>query len=472
MKWMAISPEILYLVATMGFLVRSLGGRSKHGREHGAALVLAGAGVLLSLAVVGSEGHLFAAAYRMDLFTQVFKVMLSAGLFLVVSLCGEMIDVREEARHDFYALLFVCTLAMMMLVSSDHLLAMYVSLELSSYSLYVLVALRKDQEMGLEAGIKYFVVGIFASAVMVFGLALLYGTVHSAYMPEITKNLPGMIGQPAVIFGLVLTLSGFLFKLAIFPFHHWAPDVYQGAMNQVSAYIATASKVAAIAVLIKLVAAAGQGSPYLTHVLVVLSIVSMTVGNLAAITQQDLKRLLAYSTVAHSGYVLLGILSMNRDGYAGAVFYALSLLIMKSTAFLVVVKVACDGKNPQLVDLAGLHRRSPLLALALMVSLFSLAGIPPTIGFAGKFLVFVAAMERGYFTLVLIAMINVVISLYYYLLVIKAAYLVEPAEEQSPIRLSPAMSLLTGGLIVAMVVGGFFPNPLVELALAASKALL
>lgn len=472
MSWMAISPEILYLLATLGFLALSLGRRTQSGREHSVALALAGAGVLLSLAVTGAEGQMFAATYRMDLFTQVFKAMLALGLLLIVSLCGEMHDVREGGRIDFYALLFVCTLAMMMLVSSDHLLAMYVSLELSSYSLYVLVALRRDQELGLEAGIKYFVVGIFASGFMVFGLALLYGTVHSAYIPEITKSLPGMIGQPAVIFGLLLTLSGFFFKLAIFPFHHWAPDVYQGAMNQVSAYIATASKVAAIAVLIKLVAAAGQGSPYLAHVLVVLSIVSMTVGNLAAITQQDLKRLLAYSTVAHSGYVLLGILSMNRDGYAGAVFYALSLLVMKLTAFLVVVKVACNGRNPRLDDLAGLHRRSPLLALALMVSLFSLAGIPPTIGFAGKFLVFVAAMERGYFTLVLIAMINVVISLYYYLLVIKAAYLQEPAEAQPALRLSPAMSLLTGGLIAAMVLGGFFPNPLIELAIAASKALL
>lgn len=471
MNWMAISPEILYLLATLGFLVLSLG-RGRSGREHSVAVTLAGAGMLLSLASMGAEGQMFAATYRMDLYTQLFKAMLAAGLFLVVNLCGDLNDVRERGRHDFYALLFVCTLAMMMLVSSDHLLAMYVSLELSSYSLYVLVALRRDQNQGLEAGIKYFVVGIFASAVMVFGLALLYATVHSAYIPEITKSLPGMIGQPAVIFGLLLTLSGFFFKLAVFPFHHWAADVYQGAMNQVSAYIATASKVAAIAVLIKLVAAAGQGSPYLKHVLVVLSIVSMTVGNLAAITQTDLKRLLAYSTVAHSGYVLLGILSMNRDGYAGAVFYALSLLVMKLTAFLVVVKVATDGRNPQLDDLAGLHRRSPVLALALMVSLFSLAGIPPTIGFAGKFLVFVAAMERGYFTLVLIAMINVVISLYYYLLVIKAAYLQEPAEEQSPVRLSPAMSMLTGGLILAMVLGGFFPNPLIELALAASKTLL
>jgi NADH-quinone oxidoreductase subunit N len=469
MKWMVVSPEIFYFLAAMGHLVFSLSGRPDPKREYAAALALAGSGVVLSLTAIGAEGHLFATAYRLDLFTQVFKAMLALGLFLIICLCREMSDIRERNRHDFYVLLFMCTLAMMMLVSSDHLLAMVVSLELSSYSLYVLVALRKDQELGLEAGIKYFVVGIFASAVMLFGLALLYGTVGSAYLPEIMRVLPGMIQQPAVVLGLLLALSGFFFKLALFPFHYWAPDVYQGAMNQVSAYIATASKVAAIAVLVKLVAAAGQGSPYLTHVLVMLSIVSMTVGNLAAITQQDLKRLLAYSTVAHSGYVLLGILSMNRDGFAGAVFYALALLVMKFTAFLVVVKVAYEGRNVQVDDLAGLHRRSPLLALALMVSLFSLAGLPPTVGFAGKFLVFVAAMERGYFTLVLIAMVNVVISLYYYLLVIKAAYLLEPKEELPRICLSAPMRLLAGSLVVAMIAAGFFPSPLIELALAASR---
>lgn len=471
MKWMLVSPEIVYLLAAMGFLMGSFAGRPDPRREHAVSLALSGVGVLFSLIALGAEGHWLAATYRMDLFTQVFKALVAVGLFLVLCLCGEMHDLSEKHRHDFHALLFLCTLALMMLVSSDHLLTLVVSLELSSYSLYVLVALRKDRDMGLEAGLKYFIVGIVASAVMLFGLALLYGLLQAAYVPDLMRRLPEAIGQPAVLFALLLALSGFFFKLAVFPFHHWAPDVYQGAMNQVAAYIATASKVAAIAVLTRLVAASGAGTPYLIHALVVLSIASMTVGNLAAITQQDLKRLLAYSTVAHSGYVLLGVLSMNRDGYAGVVFYALALLIMKFTAFLVVVRVAFEGRNVRMEDLAGLHRRSPLLALALMVSLFSLAGIPPTVGFTGKFLVFVAAMERGYFALVLIAMINVVISLYYYLIVIKAAYLLEPVEARPPILLSLPMRVLTGGLVVAMIGAGFYPSPLIELALAASRAL-
>lgn len=275
-----------------------------------------------------------------------------------------------------------------------------------------------------------------------------------------------------VAIGLVLTLCGFFFKLAVFPFHFWAPDVYEGAANQVATYIATASKAAAIAILMRTVALSGAGSAYLVHILVTLSIVSMTVGNLTAIVQRDLKRLLAYSSIAHAGYVLIGILSMNQAGYASAIFYALSLLVMKFTCFLVVVKVADDGRNLNVEHLAGLHRRSPILAMALMLALFGLAGIPPTIGFTGKLLIFTAAMEKGYFFLVLIAMINVVISLYYYLLVLKAAYLLEPETELPELQISPSIKVLAGALISVMIGAGFFPTYLIELAKAAAQVLM
>jgi NADH-quinone oxidoreductase subunit N len=471
MRWMIAAPEIFYFLGALWFLALSLTTRPDPRREHLTSLLLAALGLAVCLASVFSDGYLFIKAFRVDLFSQLFKVMLSLGLFLVICICGKMTDLRERNRHDFYLLLFTCTLALMLLVSADHLLSLYVSLELASYSLYILVAMRRDQDLGLEAGIKYFLLGTFASAVMLFGMALLYATAKATYLSEFAALLPQILDRPIVILALLLTLAGFFFKLAAFPFHFWAPDTYQGAMNQVAAYIATASKVAAIAVILRLVALAGQGSPYLTHILVLLSIVSMTLGNLAAIAQKDLKRLLAFSTIAHSGYILIGILAMNPAGYAGAVFYALALLLMKFTAFLVVVQVAFDGKNVQIDDLAGLHRQSPILALALMVSLFSLAGIPPTIGFTGKFLVFVAAMQKGYFTLVLIAMINVVISLYYYLLVIKAAYLLEPKGDRPAVRLSPPVRLLSGTLIAVMIVAGFFPYYLIQIAETAARVL-
>ena len=473
MKWMIFSPEIYYLLVGLWFLALSMLPRARSRRNYFSALFLAAAGILVCLITVKSEGILFFNAYQVNLFSQVFKVLLSLGLFLVICLCPNLTAIKAKHHPEFYLLLFVCTLAMMMLVSSVHLLAIYVSLELSSYALYILVALRRGKDMGIEAGIKYFLIGIFASAVMLFGLALLYGTTQATYVNQMAKVLPGVIDKPAVVIGLLLTLGGFFFKLAVFPFHFWAPDVYQGAANQVTAYIATASKVAAMALLIRMVSLTGSAAAgnYLVHILVALSIVSMTVGNLAAIVQKDIKRLLAYSTIAHAGYVLIGILSMSTPGYSGVIFYALALLVMKFTAFLVVVKVADDDRNLQIDQLAGLYHRSPLLAMALMVSIFSLAGIPPTIGFTGKLFIFLAAMEQGYFTLVLIAMINVVISLYYYLLIIKAAYLLKPKFAVSEIPLSPPAKVLTIALIIVMVVVGIFPSYVLELAEAAARAI-
>ena len=472
MKWLLFYPELFYFVGGLIFLSLSMAKSSTPRRDYLAGLVLSVLGVVVCLTAVNREGLLFFDTYRVDLFSQVFKVLLSLGLFLIVSICSELKSISVRHHPEFYFLLFVCTLAMMMLVSSVHILTIYVALELSSYSLYILVALRRDQKMSLEAGIKYFLVGIFASAVMLFGVALLYSSTQATYVTDMIRVLPGILDRPAVLIGMLLTLCGFFFKLAVFPFHFWAPDIYQGAANQATAYIATASKVAAIAILTRMVAVSGTGSIYMVHVLVTLSILSMTLGNLAAIVQKDLKRLLAYSAVAHAGYVLIGVLSMNSAGYTSVIFYATALLVMKFTAFLVVVKVADEGQNLEISQLAGLHRRSPLLAMALMVSVFSLAGIPPTIGFTGKFLLFTAAMQNGYFTLILIAMINVVISLYYYLLILKAAYLLEPEAELQPLHLSPPTTLLTGALIFVMVVVGIYPTYLFELARAAAGALL
>ncbi len=466
MKWIMFGPEMICFLGALWLLALAMLGKPDSRRDHLTALGLATLGAVLSLAAVWQDGTVFMKSYRLDLFTQVFKVILSLGLFLVICICGELKDIKERNRPEFFLLLFVCTLAMMLLVSGNHLLTIYVSLELSSYSLYVLVTLRRQEDMGVEAGIKYFLVGIFASAVMLFGIGLLYGATGAIYLDDLVSRIPRLLDQPMVLAALLFTFGGFFFKLAVFPFHFWVADVYQGANNQVTAFIATVSKVAAIAILLRLVAFTGEDGTRLVHVLVGLSVASMTVGNLAAITQQDLKRLFGYSTVAHAGYVLIGVLSLSRDGFAGAVFYAVALLVMKFTAFLVVVKVAQDGENLRVDQLAGLHRRSPLLALALMVSLFSLAGIPPTIGFTGKFLVFVAAIEKGYLALVLVAMVNVVISLYYYLLVIRAAYLLEPQGDAPAIAVSPGTRLLAGSLIVAMIVVGFFPYHLLEVAQA------
>ena len=469
MKWLILGPEIYFLAVGAVFLTLSMT-RPNSRRDFSAALFLAGLGVAVTLATVRLEGSLFHGAYRADLFSQLFKGLLSLGFFLVVCLCSTLNGIPEEKGSEFYLLLATCTLGMMLLVSSLELLTLYVALELASYSLYALVPLRSGGGQEMEAGIKYFLSGIATSALMLFGLASLFAATQTTLISELALKLPGLLNTPMAFIGLLLTLCGFFFKLALFPFHLWAPSVYQGAANQVTAFVATATKVTAMAMLVRLVSMS-DGNTSLAHVLIALAIVSMTYGNLVALVQKDFKRLLAYSAIAHAGYSLIGILSMNSTGYAAALFYAPAYLAATFICFLVVVKIALDGRDVAIVQLAGLHRRSPLLAMALMVGVFSLGGIPPTIGFTGKFLVFNAAMEKGYFLLVLIAMINVVVSLYYYIQVVKAAFLLEPDEELPPIRLSAPATTLTVVMVVVIVAGGSWPRYLFHLAGAAVRAL-
>jgi len=471
MTWTLFIPELYFALTAAVFFGLSLTTHPNLRRDYLSAVFLTSGGLVVTLASVRLEGMLFFEAYRVDLFSQVFKVLVAAGFFLVVCLCSELNGIDERHHSEFFLFLTTCTLAMMMLVSSVELLTIYISLELSSYSLYVLVPLRKGEGVDVEAGIKYFMVGASASAVMLFGLSYLFGVAHTTYVAELIRVLPGLITSPAAILGLILTLCGFFFKLAVFPFHYWAPDVYQGAANQVTAYIATASKVAAVAIIMRL-ASLGGDSTYLVHALMALSICSMTLGNLAAIVQKDLKRLLAYSSISHAGYVLIGILSMSPAGYASAIFYAFAYLVMNLSCFLVVVKVAADGSDLQIAQLAGLHRRSPILAMVLMLSAFGLAGIPPTVGFTGKFLVFAAAVEKGYLWLVIVAMINATISLYYYIMVVKAAYLAEPEGGISRLKISAATRVLAGVLVTIMVVAGIFPHRILEVARAAARSLM
>ncbi len=465
------SPELYTLIMSGVFLCLAMM-RPDARRDYFTALIMTVVGVAVCVACVRMNGVLFSATWRADLFSQVLKVLLFLGFFLVVCLCDDLDGVEERRHSEFYLLLSTCTLALMLLVSSVHLVTMYVALELSSYSLYVLVYLRKGRNRGIESGMKYFIIGASASAIMLFGLALLYGAGRTAYLSELAAVIPTMIHAPAVIVGLVLTFCGFFFKLAVFPFHFWAPDVYEGAPNQAAAYIATVSKVAAIALLMRIAALTGGSGENIARMLIILSIVSMTVGNLSAIAQKDLKRLFAFSSIAHAGYVLIGVLSMTPAGYASAVFYALAVVLLKFTCFFIVIKVSTDGANIEVADLAGLHRRSPVLALALMMALFGLAGVPPTIGFTGKLLIFTAAVQQGYLVLILIAMFNVVISLYYYLLVLRAAYLLEPEAGAAALRMPPALNALAVALIIVIVFAGIFPNPLIEAANSAARMIL
>ena len=392
--WIIFLPELFAMLAAGWFFLACFA-KPNARRDYSTALVFCAFGIAVSLAAVNMHGILFSGTYQINLFSQVFKILIAAGFFLAVCLCKDLGGVDEKYHSEFYLLMAICTLAMMMLVSCVHLLTLYISLEVSSFSLYILTYLQKHGDKQFQTGLKYFIIGATSSAIMLFGFALLYGAGHSGYLAVLSRTLPANLSSPVVLIAFFLSFAGFFFKLSLFPFHFWAPDVYENAPHQVSTYLATVSKIAAIAVLIRLAAlCSGQGEK-VAYFLIVLSLLSMTVGNLSAVGQNDFKRLLAFSSVAHAGYVLIGILSLSALGFSSAIFYAISLLMMKFVAFMVVVYASVGGKNIDIAQLAGLHRRSPMLSLALMLSMFGLAGIPPTIGFTSKLLIFTAAINKG-----------------------------------------------------------------------------
>ena len=467
MNWTLFLPELSLLSAVAVLFVLACRPASAR-RDYYAAVIMAVVVLVVSIACADMSGVLFDGVYRIDLFSQVVKVFLAGGLFLVLLLCTEFRGVADRHYTEGCLLLAFSSLAMMMMASGVHLLAVFLALELSSYSLYILVFLRREPHWGLTTGLRFFLVGASISALMLLGMALIYSAAGTLALEALTRELPQLMNRPAVAAGVFLVMAGFFFKLAVFPFHIWAPDTYEGAPNQVAAFIATVSKLAAVVVLLRVVSLTQGAGDLLAKGLIAMAIVSMTAGNLAAIAQKDFKRLLAFSSIAHAGYLLIGILCMTPAGYRSTLFYAVAVVAMKFTCFMVMIKVAGDGRNLQISEFAGLHRRAPLLALALMMALFGLAGIPPTIGFAGKFMIFMAAVENGYLGLVVVAMINVVVSLYYYLMVLKAAYLDEPSRELNAVKMTPPAKALAIAMVAVIVAVGFYPNSLLQLVQAAA----
>jgi NADH-quinone oxidoreductase subunit N len=470
MTMLLFGPELYYLGLAFVIFLFSLRRNPQVQRDYTITVVLAGVGFLVALLCLGQKGDLFFKAYRVDLFSQIFKAALALGLFLVLMISRNIAHIEERFRAEFYLFLTTCTLGMMMLVSSVELLTIYVSLELSSYSLYILVPLRKGDGIDVEAGIKYLFIGAVSSGFMLFGLSYIFGAAHSTYLADIMQAMPQLLHSPIGLVGIVLAMAGFFFKLSAFPFHFWAPDVYQGGANQVVTFIATASKAVAVALLLRLASLGVSYGYSFAQVLMVLSILSMTLGNLVAIIQRDLKRMLAYSSIAHAGYVLMGIVGLQEAGFTSAVYYALAYLIMNFTVFMVLSEVASDGRDLKIAELAGLWRRSPLLSMSLILGVFALAGVPPSIGFTGKLLLFTSAMNSGYFWLVLIGAVNGTLSLYYYLKVVYAAYFME--SDLPPIQLSLSTRLLNYALCATILVFGVAPNSIIELARAAVKSVL
>lgn len=418
---MALLPELNALLIAVIFLILSV----TKGRINPApgAQVLSLLLLLVSAMTVGAQGSFFSGAYRVDLFSQVFKVLLACGLAFVLLMLDRRQETEEEYGAEFYMFLTFSVLGLMMLVSSVELISIVISLEVSSYSLYVILPLRKGRtRVQIEGSIKYLFFGAISTGVMLYGMGYLYGLTGSTFLVDIGRAMPSLLTSPAGILAIVLTMAGFFFKLSLFPLHFWAPDVYEGASNSTTSFIATVPKIAAAALLIRVASLAAPGSPDVVNVLIVLAALSMTFGNLVGLVQKDIKRLLAYSGIAHAGYLMLGILALSGEGKAAAIFYSAIYLIMNLACLYVVIILSKAGENVTTEGLVGLSRRAPLLALTLAVSAFSLAGIPPTGGFTGKLFLLTSAFRAGHLFIVIVGAVNTVLSVFYYLNLVRMSY--------------------------------------------------
>jgi len=460
-------PELSLLLLAVIFLFISIN-KSRSGGSFSFVRVASLLPLILSVVCISARGSLFNGAYSVDLFSQLFKVMLSFGFCIVVFMLERTDDIEGEYVAEYFMFLAFSVLGLMMLVSSVELISIVISLEVSSYSLYVIVPLRKGQsKIQWEAAVKYLFFGAISTGVMLYGMSFMYAICHSTFLKDIARMFPTFLDHPIGVLALVLTLSGFFFKLSLFPFHFWAPDIYEGASNATTTFIATIPKLAGAALLIRFTLIAPSVYVQFVNILVVLAAISMTFGNIVGLVQKDIKRLLAYSGIAHAGYLMMGILALTKDGQAAAAYYIAIYLLMNLACLYVVVLIAGKGENVQLDDLTGLSKRAPLLALTLAVAAFSLAGIPPTGGFTGKLFLFTNAFKEGHLALVIIGAANTVISIFYYLNLVRMSYSKEGTVAIEPIRLTVNQKAICYILVILILYMGILPKGLFGLFKAA-----
>jgi len=467
------APELLVLIGSLVlFLVAVFNGSGRTART------LAGLVAILNIVVTAAcffaSGELFFGAYKIDLFSQLFKLLVAAGLGVVILIDRDLQAISEESKPEYYLFLLLSALGLMMVVSCVELLSLFVALELSSFSLYLLVPMRDDRtgsRIQMESAAKYVLFGVMATGIMLFGMSYLFGLTGTTYLVDLLPRLHGIAAQPAAVVGIIMVMAGFFFKLGLFPFHFWLPDVYQGASNETTAFIAAVPKLAAVALLIRGAALLSPDGAAAGNLLGALAVISMFYGNLLALVQKDIKRMLGFSGIAHAGYIMLGILLLKDSGFANSVYYIIGYLIMNLAGFLVICSVADKGENLLIEDLTGLHKRAPLLAVILAVSMFALAGIPPFVGFMAKFMLLAGALKHGYLTLVIMAAINTAISIYYYLSVVRVAYCA--SSDNSEIIPVSGMVKAVGILLVVIIIAmGVAPSTILEMANEAVRTIL
>jgi NADH-quinone oxidoreductase subunit N len=432
---------------------------------------LAIAALLVWTATGEGRVQAFAGSFIVDDFARLMKVLALFGAAVAILLSGKFLTRVEMARFEYPILVVFASIGMMMMISANDLISLYMGLELQSLSLYVVAAINRDNAKSSEAGLKYFVLGALSSGMLLYGASLVYGFTGTTTFAGIAEALQANGSSLGITFGLVFILAGLAFKVSAVPFHMWTPDVYEGAPTPVTAFFASAPKVAAMALLVRtMVGPFNHLVQDWQQIIVLISILSMALGAFAAIGQQNIKRLLAYSSIGHMGFALVGLAAGTQEGVSGVVIYMMIYVLTTLGVFACVLAMRRQGLQVETIsDLAGLGRTNKALAFVLSMLMFSLAGIPPLAGFFGKLFVFMAAVKAGLWILAVLGVLASVVGAFYYLRIVKTIYFDEPAEAFDTMDTEVKWVAYASGVFALLFV--LFASPLLTLATAAAKSL-
>lgn len=437
---------------------------------------LVGCVLLTWLTAAREPVYTFSGMFVDDLMSDVLKMFVYLSTIVVLVYSRPYVTVRGMFRGEFFALALFSTLGMMVMISANHLLTLYLGLELMTLSLYAMVALQRDSALATEAAMKYFVLGALASGMLLYGMSMLYGATSTLEITELAMMIgEGSVIGPVLVFGLVFVVAGMGFKLGAVPFHMWVPDVYHGAPTAVTLFVSSAPKIAAFAFVMRLLGQALSADVLLAEwrqMLIVMAVLSLVIGNVTAIVQTNLKRMLAYSTISHMGFVLLGVLAGDVIGFSAAMFYVVVYVLMNIGAFGMILLLSRSGFEAEnLEDFKGLNQRSPWFAFMMLLLMFSMVGIPPTVGFYAKLSVLQALLSIGHIGIAVVAILFSVIGAFYYLRVVKLMYFDAP-DDTAPIAPGADVRVLMSLNGLAILFFGVMPGPLMALCLYSIQASL
>ncbi len=460
-------PEIMVLtMATVTLLAEIMMGKRFRNLSYMLVLLTLVMAFVLSLFQLGDFRTLgFYRLFVLDDIAVLMKLFIYITAFLSFFYARRYVDEREMPRGEYYVLGLFSVFGMMVLVSANTLLVVYLGLELMSLPLYAMIALRRENSLASEASMKYFIMGAIASGMLLYGMSMLYGATGSLELQTIATNMTKAWAeeQMMVSFAVVFLVVGVCFKLALVPFHMWAPDVYDGAPSSVTAFLSSAPKIAALGMAIRLfVFALPMVEQQWQPLFLIVSILSVIIGNVFAVAQSNIKRMLAYSGISHMGFALFGILAATNEGYSASLYYVLAYGLMSVAGFGLVVLMSHKGFEAEKIsDFKGLNKKNPWLAFLMLVTMFSMAGVPPTFGFFAKFLVLKALVNAGFVKLAAIALLFAVVGAYYYIRIVKTMYFEAP-EENTPIKVPKELTLALSLNTLALLVMGIFPNALIS----------